>query len=57
MEQAVKHCTQGVGIWRLGLQRPEGSEPDAIVMACCGETPTLETLAAVTILRDSTCRS
>ena len=50
MEQAVKHCTQGVGIWEWA-SNDEGEEPD-IVMACCGDTPTLETMAAVTILRD-----
>ncbi len=50
MEQAVKHCTQGVGIWEWA-SNDEGQEPD-IVMACCGDTPTLETMAAVTILRD-----
>ncbi len=50
MEQAVKHCTQGIGIWQWA-STDEGQEPD-IVMACCGDTPTLETLAAVTILRD-----
>ncbi|WP_125115001.1 phosphoketolase family protein [Agathobaculum sp. Marseille-P7918] len=49
MEQAVKHCTQGIGIWEWA-SNDQGSEPD-IVMACCGETPTLETLAAVSILR------
>lgn len=51
MEQAVKHCTQGVGIWDWASS-DAGEEPD-IVMACCGDTPTLETLAAVTILRDT----
>ena len=51
MEQAVKHCTQGIGIWEWA-SNDQGAEPD-IVMACCGETPTLETLAAVTILRDA----
>ena len=51
MEQAVKHCTQGIGIWQWA-STDEGCEPD-IVMACCGDTPTLETLAAVTILRDA----
>ena len=50
MEQAVKHCTQGVGIWEWA-SNDEGQEPD-LVMACCGDTPTLETMAAVTILRD-----
>ena len=49
MDQAVKHCTQGIGIWQWA-STDEGAEPD-IVMACCGDTPTLETLAAVTILR------
>lgn len=51
MEQAVIHCTQGVGIWNWA-SNDQGCEPD-IVMACCGDTPTLETLAAVTILRDA----
>ena len=50
MEQAVKHCTQGIGIWEWASS-DAGSEPD-IVMACCGDAPTLETLAAVSILRE-----
>ncbi len=50
MEQAVKHCTQGIGIWQWA-SNDQGAEPD-VVMACCGDTPTLETLAAVTILRE-----
>ncbi len=50
MEQAVKHCTQGIGIWDWASS-DQGAEPD-VVMACCGDTPTLETLAAVTILRE-----
>ena len=50
MEQAVKHCTQGIGIWQWA-STDQGEEPD-VVMACCGDTPTLETLAAVTILRE-----
>ena len=49
MDQAVKHCTQGIGIWQWA-STDQGQEPD-VVMACCGDTPTLETLAAVTILR------
>jgi xylulose-5-phosphate/fructose-6-phosphate phosphoketolase len=49
MEQAVKHCTQGIGIWQWA-SNDRGQEPD-LVMACCGDAPTLETLAAVTILR------
>jgi len=51
MEQAIIHCTQGIGIWQWA-SNDQGEEPD-IVMACCGETPTLEILAAVTILRDA----
>ena len=51
MEEAVKHCTQGIGIWDWA-SNDQGQEPD-IVMACCGDTPTLEILAAVTILRDA----
>lgn len=49
MEQAILHCTQGVGIWQWASS-DEGEEPD-LVMACCGDAPTLETLAAVSILR------
>ncbi len=49
MEQAVKHCTQGLGIWSWA-SNDQDEEPDA-VMACCGDTPTLATLAAVSILR------
>ncbi len=49
MDEAVKHCTKGIGIWNFA-SNDEGKEPD-IVMACCGDTPTLETLASVTILR------
>lgn len=50
MEQAVKHCTQGVGIWDFA-SNDKDAEPD-LIMACCGETPTLEALAAVSILRE-----
>ena len=50
MEQAVKHCTQGLGIWDFASNDQE-HEPD-LIMACCGETPTLESLAAVSILRE-----
>ena len=49
MEQAVVHCTQGIGIWPWA-SNDQGSEPD-VVLACCGDTPTLEVLAAVTLLR------
>lgn len=51
MEQAVKHCTQGISIWDWA-SNDAGEEPD-LVMACCGDTPTLEALAATTILRDN----
>ena len=50
MEQAVKHCTQGIGIWQWA-SNDQGQEPD-VIMACCGDAPTLETMAAVTILRE-----
>ncbi len=50
MDQAIKHCTSGVSIWSWA-SNDENSEPD-LVMACCGDTPTLETLAAVSILRN-----
>ncbi|HUP02380.1 MAG TPA: phosphoketolase family protein [Bryobacteraceae bacterium] len=49
MDAAVKHCTQGIGIWPWA-SNDRGSAPD-VVMACCGDVPTLETLAAVSILR------
>ena len=50
MDQAVKHCTAGLGIWEWA-SNDQGAEPD-VVMACCGDVPTLETLAAVEILRE-----
>jgi xylulose-5-phosphate/fructose-6-phosphate phosphoketolase len=49
MDAAVKHCTTGLGIWTWA-SNDEGSEPD-VVMACAGDVPTLETLAAVDLLR------
>ena len=49
MEEAVVHCTKGIGIWQWA-SNDQGTEPD-VVMACCGDTPTLEILAAVSILR------
>jgi len=48
MDQAVAHCTEGIGVWDWA-SNDEG-EPD-VIMACCGDVPTLETLVAVTILR------
>lgn len=49
MDQAEKHCTAGVGIWEWA-SNDCAAEPD-VVMACCGDVPTLETLAAVDLLR------
>jgi xylulose-5-phosphate/fructose-6-phosphate phosphoketolase len=50
MEAAVKHCSAGIGIWQWA-SNDQGGTPD-VVMACCGDVPTLETLAAVSILRE-----
>jgi xylulose-5-phosphate/fructose-6-phosphate phosphoketolase len=49
MDQAIKHCTAGIGIWEWA-SNDRGGEPD-VVMACCGDVPTLETLAAVDLMR------
>ncbi len=49
MDAATKHCAAGIGIWEWA-SNDEGGEPD-VVMACCGDVPTLETLAAVKLLR------
>ncbi len=49
MDQAIKHSTAGIGIWEWA-SNDKGGEPD-VVMACCGDVPTLETLAAVELLR------
>jgi xylulose-5-phosphate/fructose-6-phosphate phosphoketolase len=49
MESAIEHCTNGIGIWQWA-STDKGSEPD-VVMACAGDIPTLETLAAVDLLR------
>ena len=49
MDQAIKHCAAGLGIWEWA-SNDRGGEPD-VVMACCGDVPTLETLAAVDLLR------
>ena len=49
MEQAINHCSQGIGIWQWA-SNDQLQEPD-VVMACAGDVPTLETLAAVSILR------
>jgi xylulose-5-phosphate/fructose-6-phosphate phosphoketolase len=50
MDSAIKHCTSGIGIWEWA-SNDKGVEPD-VVMACCGDVPTVETLAAVQILRE-----
>ena len=50
MEEAEEHCTKGIGVWEWA-STDKGNEPD-LVMACCGDVPTLETLAAVSILRE-----
>ena len=50
MDSAIKHCTAGIGIWEWA-SNDRGYEPD-VVMACAGDVPTLETLAAVSILRE-----
>jgi xylulose-5-phosphate/fructose-6-phosphate phosphoketolase len=50
MDEAIKHCTAGIGIWEWA-SNDMGTEPD-VVMACCGDVPTLETLAAVDLARE-----
>lgn len=51
MDEAIKHCTKGIGIWDFA-SNDAGSEPD-LIMASCGDTPTLEALAATAILRQN----
>ena len=50
MDEAVEHCAKGIGVWQWASS-DGGKEPD-VVMACCGDVPTLETLAAVSILQE-----
>ncbi len=50
MDEAIKHCTKGLGVWNFA-SNDEGCEPD-LVMACAGETPTIEALAATKILNE-----
>jgi len=50
MDAAIRHCTTGLGIWEWA-SNDDGGEPD-VVMACCGDVPTLETMAAVSLLRE-----
>ncbi|MDO8176688.1 MAG: phosphoketolase family protein [Undibacterium sp.] len=51
IDAAVRHCTAGVGVWQWASTESDGNDTD-VVMACAGDVPTLETLAAVTLLRD-----
>jgi xylulose-5-phosphate/fructose-6-phosphate phosphoketolase len=50
MDAAIEHCTKGIGVWQWAGS-DQDTEPD-MVMACCGDVPTIETLAAVSILRE-----
>jgi xylulose-5-phosphate/fructose-6-phosphate phosphoketolase len=50
MEAAIDHCTRGIGIWDWA-STDHGEEPD-VVLACCGDIPTLETLAAASLIRE-----
>jgi xylulose-5-phosphate/fructose-6-phosphate phosphoketolase len=50
IDDAIVHCTRGLGIWEWA-SNDKGNEPD-VVLACCGDTPTLETLAATAVLRE-----
>ncbi|MEM8723085.1 MAG: phosphoketolase family protein [Cyanobacteria bacterium P01_G01_bin.39] len=54
MDQAVKHCTKGIGIWEWASNDDCGKDPDEpdVIMACCGDIPTMESLAATAILRE-----
>jgi xylulose-5-phosphate/fructose-6-phosphate phosphoketolase len=52
MNDAIIHCTRGAGIWEWASSDDDPSTPPDVVMACCGDTPTLETLAAVSLLRE-----
>jgi xylulose-5-phosphate/fructose-6-phosphate phosphoketolase len=49
MDEAIAHCTRGIGIWEWASS--DGEQQPDVVMACCGDVPTLETLAAVSLLR------
>ncbi|HVA31114.1 MAG TPA: phosphoketolase family protein [Gaiellaceae bacterium] len=50
LDDAIVHCTRGIGIWEWASN--DGDDDPDVVMACCGDVPTLETLAATAILRD-----
>ncbi|WP_013324399.1 phosphoketolase family protein [Gloeothece verrucosa] len=53
MDEAIKHCTKGIGIWEWASNDDRDKEPDNpdVIMACCGDIPTMESLAATAILR------
>jgi xylulose-5-phosphate/fructose-6-phosphate phosphoketolase len=51
MDEAIEHCTRGIGIWEAFSSAGRGEEPD-VVLACAGDIPTLETVAAAAILRE-----
>ena len=55
MDEAIAHCTKGIGIWNWASNDDCGTEPDLpdVVMACCGDIPTMESLAATAILREA----
>ncbi|NET06912.1 MAG: phosphoketolase family protein [Symploca sp. SIO2B6] len=52
MEEAIKHCSKGIGIWEWASNDDQGKEPDIpdVIMACCGDVATMESLAATAIL-------
>lgn len=52
MDEAIRHCEAGIGIWDWASNESGAVEPD-VVMACAGDVPTLETLAAVSLLREA----
>ncbi len=52
MEQAIIHCTRGVGIWDWASSDTDANDEPDVVLACAGDVPTLETLAAVSLLRE-----
>jgi xylulose-5-phosphate/fructose-6-phosphate phosphoketolase len=54
MDQAIKHCTKGIGIWDWASNDDQGVTADVpdVVMACCGDVPTMESLAATAMLRE-----
>jgi xylulose-5-phosphate/fructose-6-phosphate phosphoketolase len=51
MDQAIIHCTRGAGIWDWASSDGDGPRAPDVVLACCGDTPTLEVLAAASLLR------